>query len=418
MALKKRSLLSIFLITAVVLRLIGIWHDYPFSFYPDEAHFVKRALAMGSFDFNPHWFHKPAFYMYVLAGEYGIFFLIGKILSLWNSVSDFAITYVINPGPFYIIGRLTTVLFGVASIFVTYLLGEKHFKKNVGLIGALLLILTYAHINSCQVIKADIPSSFFGVLSALFMLNYFNDRQVKQIFWSAAFAGIGTATKTYPEIMIVPITLTIILVAFSEEKPKNLIRTIMVRGIITIAIFWFFYFLCSPYSFLDSLGREAIFHDIILLYEKVSGFFRESSFEDRPDNFISCQTTLLQGFIDYAQVLFHNKSMGLPIAAISMSGVLVLIFNLDQRKMLFLLFPVLLVCLSVYTFPGYAEPRHQLPIYPFLAVAGGFFVVWLAGKNVTRQKFVYALLLVSLCWPLFNIIQRGRVQYKKVIFFR
>ena len=40
---------------------LGIWHSYPFSYYGDEVHFVERALSFGSFDFNPHWFHKPAF---------------------------------------------------------------------------------------------------------------------------------------------------------------------------------------------------------------------------------------------------------------------------------------------------------------------------------------------------------------------
>ncbi len=88
----KSNIIFLILLLAVTLRILGIWHSYPYSFYPDEAHFVKRALSFGSLDFNPHWFHKPALYMYILFFEYGLYFVIGKILGAWNSVSGFAVS--------------------------------------------------------------------------------------------------------------------------------------------------------------------------------------------------------------------------------------------------------------------------------------------------------------------------------------
>ena len=118
-------LLWTILLLGALLRLLGIWHGYPFSYYPDEAHFVKRALSFGSFDFNPHWFHKPAFFMYVLFFEYGIYFLFGKLAGLWNTVSDFATTYIVQPGPFYLIGRLTSAFFSLATIYLVFRIGEK-----------------------------------------------------------------------------------------------------------------------------------------------------------------------------------------------------------------------------------------------------------------------------------------------------
>ena len=88
-----RHPIIIVLIFASILRFWGIWHGSPFSYYPDEQHFVNRAISFGSGDLNPHWFHKPAFLMYILFFDYGIFFLIGKITGMFSNVESFAIYY-------------------------------------------------------------------------------------------------------------------------------------------------------------------------------------------------------------------------------------------------------------------------------------------------------------------------------------
>ena len=66
------ALLSVLLLAAA-LRLWGLLHDLPFSYFGDELHFMRRAMAIGTGDLNPHWFHKPAFLMYVLAFCYGLY---------------------------------------------------------------------------------------------------------------------------------------------------------------------------------------------------------------------------------------------------------------------------------------------------------------------------------------------------------
>lgn len=249
--LKNNSICIVFIILlGALLRLIGIFHDYPYSFYPDEAHFVKRALSFGSGDFNPHWFHKPAFYMYILFFEYGLYFVIGKIVGLWQTVADFAVYYIKNPGSFYIIGRLTTMLFGLATIGCVYIVGERHFKKNVGLIGALLLSLSFGHVAACQDIKADIPAAFFAFLSMLFLLNYVQSEKNKHFLIAAGIAGMGTATKDYPIVMMVPIVITIF--AFNMKKKEGLSKIFCQFALhlsFALIAFWAMYFICSPYNF-------------------------------------------------------------------------------------------------------------------------------------------------------------------------
>ena len=54
-------------------RLWRIIHDLPYKNNPDEKHSVNRSLAVDVEDLNKHCFNKPAFQMYLLFLEYGLY---------------------------------------------------------------------------------------------------------------------------------------------------------------------------------------------------------------------------------------------------------------------------------------------------------------------------------------------------------
>ena len=402
---KKYGLITAILILAAFLRILGIWHGYPYSFYPDEAHFVKRALSFGSLDFNPHWFHKPAFYMYVLFFEYGVYYVIGKIAGLWSTVSDFAVSYVKNPGPFYIIGRITTVLFSLGSILAVYRIGERYFKPGTGIVAALLLCLSFGHVAASQDIKADTPAMFCAIISMLFLLGYVKDYKLSNLILASILAGVGTATKIYSCVMLVPIVIGIIVV--QRETAVNIgqkMHKIIFYGCIVLIIFFTAFFICSPYHFLDPLGRQATFGFIDTTVEKINHLFGAEKTVD-PESFLGERAGLFEGSISYIKVLLATKGMGI-IAGISFVGLVYLLSHISKQVFIFLTYPVLFTGISIYYFPGYAEPRHQLPIYPFLVVCGGTLIAAVAGKEGLRKKIAIAILLLSLAHPLYKIIER------------
>ena len=407
-ALNTKKLFLLIILLAGVLRLWGIWHGYPYSYYPDEAHFVKRALSFGSGDFNPHWFHKPAFYMYVLFFEYGLYFLIGKIAGIWSSISDFAVSYIKNPGPFYLIGRFTTILFSLGSIWVVYKLGERHFKKGSGIVAALLLSLSYGHVAASQNIKADTPAMFFVILSMFFLLNYLRDKKRSDLIWTAAFAGMGTATKAYPIVMLLPIVIGVILAHSYGERSivSRQMGKAAFRIGIALAVFSLFYFVCSPYNFIDPLGRKSTFSPFFSVVAKISPLFGGERTVG-PGDSICQKMGLLQGAIDYLRVLMATTGMGITIAGVGILGMWYLLFQLNKQVFLFLLYPILFIAASVLTNPGYAESRHQLPVYPFLAITGAALIVRLGETKGLRTSLVYIGLIVCLCYPFFNIVNRG-----------
>jgi 4-amino-4-deoxy-L-arabinose transferase-like glycosyltransferase len=403
---RKYGLIAAIVILAGILRFLGIWHDYPYSFYPDEVHFVKRALSFGSFDFNPHWFHKPAFYMYLLFFEYGIFFVIGKVIGLWGTVSDFAVSYVKNPGPFYIIGRSTTALFSIGSILVAYRVGERHFKEGTGIMAALFLALCFGHVAASQVVKADTPAMFFAVASMFFLLNYLDEKDLKNLVLAAVFAGVGTATKKYPIVMLVPIFVSIFLVhRETGENPGWRLRRMAFCMTVVLFMFYLSYFVSSPYNFLDPTGRRSTFGFINGLYMKIHQLFSGIQVE-HPGNFIDQKTSLLKGYVDYFKVLIATSGMGIVISSCAISGFICMLSKINKKVIIFLLFPVIFAVISVFSAPGYAESRHQLPVYPFLAISGGVFIVMLAGSEGLRKKVVLSALLISLVFPLYMIVKR------------
>ncbi len=406
--LNHRKYLISILLLALVLRLWGIWHGYPYSFYPDEAHFVKRALAFGSGDLNPHWFHKPAFFMYQLFFEYGLFFIFGKIIGIWDSVNGFAVNYILNPGPFYIIGRITVTFFSLGTVVVTYLIGKTLFRKRVGLIAALLLALSFGHVMISKDIKADMPCVFFTVVSAWCLTLFFRENKTKYIILASVFAGVGAATKTYSLVMMAPIILSCLLGA--QKKVSNSFPNQIMQIGICMMVFIASYFSCSPYSFIDPLGRKSTLAPIYSLSSKiniiVSGAPLDSAVIEtnvaqnivNPENSFS---VYLASFFSYLSLLI--KGLGWITILTAGFGIPYLFLKGESRVYLgLLMFPLTFALLSIVVHPGYSDIRHQAVIYPFLTVISASFIGLFVDRIHGKWRWLFICILL---YPMVGIVK-------------
>ena len=390
--------IALILLLAAAVRILGIWHSYPFSYYGDEIHFVERALSFGSFDFNPHWFHKPAFYMYVLFVEYGVFFIAGKLAGLWRSVTDFAVAYMTNPGPFYLIGRFTTTAFGLATVWMTYRLAREHIDRQTALFSALLLAVSFGHVAASQHVKADVPATFFTLASMYFLLCFVTSRRTRDLLMAAVVAGVGAATKVYSLILLGPIWLAVSLVAMSASglwwrRTGRALAQIVGATV----VLWGSYFICSPFSFLDPLGRESTFR----WASRVSRNLDEIT---APMSLVSSIGWVVRSSIDYARTILSVPGMGPVVGFLGLGGLVFLLFKPDKRMLVFLSAPIAFAVGSLYLDTG-AEVRHQLPLYPFLALGGGALIAS-AAKRLPKALGV-GLLALALAQPVFSIVERG-----------
>jgi 4-amino-4-deoxy-L-arabinose transferase-like glycosyltransferase len=250
-----RWALALVILLAAGLRLWGIFHDLPFSYYGDELHFMKRSMALGTGDLNPHWFHKPAFLMYLLAFAYGIFFGVGLLFGRFESVESFGAEFLAHPADFLLIGRLVVFAFGVATVWVVYRIAWKVFANRwAGVAAGLVAAVLPPMVASSQVIKSDVPAGFFIAASVLVYLGARESGRWKGLAFAAFLAGVSMGTHYYA-IVLVP--AYVLLEGLRGFAPDVRWRAVLGRGALVVALFVAGFFVVSPYNFLDPTWPSA-----------------------------------------------------------------------------------------------------------------------------------------------------------------
>jgi 4-amino-4-deoxy-L-arabinose transferase-like glycosyltransferase len=250
-------LLAGVLLVGLALRLGGAFHDLPFSYYGDEMQFVKRSMALGSGDLNPHWFNKPALLMYTLAFSYGLYFVAGYILGSFASVEQFGAHFLQDMGPFLLIGRLVVVAFGVATIYVVYRIADMVFRSRVhGLCAALAAAVMLPMVAGAQVVKADVPAAFFVCLSFYWYLRSIERNRFLPLAVAALVAGVAMGTKYYG-IMLLPGYVIAELLRFVRREATW--KQAVLRSAAVGALFGFGFLMVSPFNVIDPTWRYMIF---------------------------------------------------------------------------------------------------------------------------------------------------------------
>lgn len=405
---KNLCLLSILLI-AFAVRFAGIFHDLPYSYYPDEEHFVNRAVSFGSGDFNPHWFHKPAFLMYLLFFEYGGYYVIGRIVGIFSSLDDFAVSFFQNKGPFIFIGRLTVTLFGTATAYILYKVGKDYFNRRTGLLAALFLALTVGHISSSQDVKADIPSAFFIMLSIYFILKIHETGAFKQYFLAGACAGLGMATKYYAVVLIPTIFIAHLFFLKKENISifKNLINKSSLCAVLSfLAVF----FIASPYNFLDPYWFENSF------LRKLNYLINTDSALSDPGlaslNVVTEKFIFIKSIGHYFSTILNSNCMG-EIGVVALLGLALIFVTPSQKKLILISFPLFFIIIANKISPFYTQPRHLSVIYPFMALFAAYFInfiyVYLAKRNIAKK---YLLVLSTLLLIIPSSYRTGQLNYQ------
>jgi hypothetical protein len=160
------------LVLALALRLWGIWHVSA----TDEYNEVFEALRVCSGHLNFERWAKRL-YLYVLAGEYGVYFSAGWLFGIFAGPMDFAAKIVRNMEPLFIMGRVTSALAGAASVGVLYRIGERFFDRRTAVIASLLLTFTVFHIDLSQQAKVDATLGLMVLLSFYFILKILNNAE-------------------------------------------------------------------------------------------------------------------------------------------------------------------------------------------------------------------------------------------------
>lgn len=425
------ALVGVLLVCAFT-RFWGISHDLPFSYYPDEAHFVKRSVAFGSGDLNPHWFHKPAFFMYVLFFEYGLLFCYQYATGVIRSVDEFALRFLSDPTPFYLLGRITSALFGLGCAYLAYRIGRFLRGPWTGVAAAATLTAVFAHNVSSMEVKADLACSFFTLLAFWFLMRVAREGRWKYVVLAGAAAGVGMATKYYSIFLFVPMLFAVFLNALAAPPGVGgfaLWKRALSRYAMFVAmtvLFFVFFFLCSPFNYLDPLwydlnmrpmlrnrfemlgpakpvvkvfhlffGGEfsrgslgitsllvavgaAVFSTVAVLGVKIRrlgwggrawGLAISVGFAVLAAALSLVAPHFREHFVGFFKTLMHTHSMGLPLAAAALAGCAFLAVRARGEDLLVLMAMIGFTLIACFYLHQVAEPRHLNPAYPLFAVA-------------------------------------------------
>lgn len=372
-----RYALAAALAVGAALRLLGVFHDLPFSYFGDELHLTKRAMAMGTGDLNPHWFHKPALVMYLLLGLYALFYGAGRLAGAFGSPEEFGAFYLADPGPFLLLGRLMVAACGVATVYVVWRIGRQVFRGDAAAgWGAAAAAVLPAMVASSQHIKEDVPTGFLIALAVSLYLAAAARGGDWRFLAGAALAGGAAVGAKYYGIVLVPAFVAAELWRRDAGPPRRRLA----RALVVVVLFAVAFFAVSPYNFLDPTFGRAVRDRV----EEIFG-------PDRP----------AVAYEPDRQLVYETG----PRAWLGASGHLLAVF-LDRRVLGWVLGPLALLGLAA------ALRRRETRLYGLLVlVAAGAFAllaaVSLPYHTAPRHLNAVLPLLCPLFWPGALVLARG-----------
>src|SRR5262245_44908871 len=107
------------------LRVYGIAFGLPDIHHPDESPILNRALAFAKGDFKPNTFVYPTLYLYLLFAWECVFFVVGRVVGMFDSVAAFQREFFVDPTRVVIAARLLGVVFGTLTVAAVYRFGAR-----------------------------------------------------------------------------------------------------------------------------------------------------------------------------------------------------------------------------------------------------------------------------------------------------
>lgn len=382
-------------ILALGLRIWGIDFGLPYLYHPDEPNKVEAALRiLRTGDLTPHYFNKPSFLIYINALAYVPYYLLGKVIGVFQAPADILPPLMLTMGvgrsptpSTFLLGRLLTATVGVGVVVLNFVIArEMDHSSLTGILSALLVAVSPTCVMNSRYITTNMFLMFFAQLSFLFALRLLRKGHTWDYILSGAAAGLAASSK-YPGALI---GICLIVAHFLRHGWNGIrIRRFYLGILASIAAF----FAVSPFVMLDfqqfalDLGFEARHY--------ATG---HAGMEGR-------------SLIWYLTYLFQSEGVPPLLAAIQ------IIRGIRARsKEIILLSSFLLIYFVFISLFPVRNDRTALPLIPFLFVLASILIMdlfrWLSqlelpSWRITGILLVAAVMVSVLLWPLIQTVHDG-----------
>ncbi len=225
------------IILTVLSALLNFWH-INFSaiqpIYPDETFFDLYAFKIIDFirGNGINYSLDPPIYPTILAIAFGIYYIFGLFVGLFDNINDFLIHFGTNREAFIIIGRSVSALFGVLTIPFSYKVASKLFGKKAALIGVSGLVICYPLVWFSHTVHHTTISAFISIL-AMYYITKVKDapNKISNYILTGICLGVGIGIKLYPVLF----SISLIIIHF-QNNPILLNRKLSFKKFYLLAI--------------------------------------------------------------------------------------------------------------------------------------------------------------------------------------
>jgi dolichyl-phosphate-mannose-protein mannosyltransferase len=351
-----RPALALLLVASLLLRLWGIKQGLPYSYNADEAqHFVPRAVAFFSHDFNPHYFLNPPAYSYLLH----------IVFEVWFGSAD-AVTraYSTNPTEVFVVARVVAAILGTAAVWLTYLAGARLFNnRTVGLLAAAILGFAFLPVFYSHLALNDVPTLAPVALALYGTAGVMRRGRMRDYAIAGAGVGLAAATKYTGGI-----TILCLLTAFVTDASGGSLRTSVRRLAIALAIGLGAFLIANPYAILDFPAFR-------------SGVDSQASLAAGEDP-VKLGTRAGSGTAYYLWTFTWGLGWGPTIAAIGGAALLI------ARRRIAMVLTLLPAVVAFIIFMGDQQRffgRWLMPIFPIIALLAAYGAVELVRALTARR---------------------------------
>ena len=373
-------LVGVWTFLGFLLRFWQIDHGLPHVFYTDEGHYAYFALNMGGGDLNPHDFYHPNLYYYLCFFGDMAYILAGLVSGLFKAPSDAWRLYVTDPTSFYVIGRAVSASLGTLTIPVVYVIGKKFFDGLTALLASFFWAFAFQAVQWSQVGTTDAPGTFFVMLAFFFALKMFQTGRAREFAAAGFAAGLAGSTR-YPGLeTFVWGPAAALLLAISKKGELEWKKA--GKGVLWFTIFFALGFTTgTPYWILDFPKFKA---DFLWNWNYYKMFGKgQLGYEGDWNWFYYLANPLVYG-------------LGLPLAILSILGLVFLVIRFDEKHAFFLSFPA--VYFLVSGFSRIRVSRYFLPLIPFLCLSAAYLLTQFLSRRGAVKKGTrpWALALAAL----------------------
>ncbi|MEM4346987.1 MAG: glycosyltransferase family 39 protein [Candidatus Altiarchaeota archaeon] len=384
---KENKIIIVICIISFLLNVIGIWWGTPYKWHPDEVTIYVLTMAK-QMDPNPHNFISGSLHKYTVGLALLPYYLKLKLtgeldkipLTLKPPYTNEQFKLMTNA---LLISRAISVVMGALIVLFVYLIAREVYNKRSAIISSILLAFTMSFVNFSHFATVDISTTFWIILSMLFIIKLIKKQDMGYYLLSGLFIGFAISTKYTAGLMILLFFISHLL--FKEKISLN--SLINKQFSLGFSMIFIGFLIGTPFAIIDFSNFKK---DVITAITDVQLY---KGIRNPYPGYISHIVNLING-------------MGLPLFLVSIIALTYTALKLIRIEdnsykytLLFFLFIVLF-----YLIVGkwnFAPMRYTVPLLPFIAILNGKFFYDMLKFKKKITIFVLAFIIpYSFCYTI------------------